>query len=346
MKQIVSKGYLFGLLLSVSLLVWIVGIVNWVWIEIDTSPSRNLLHRWRLHSLFLWTWEDQTSSWIQTTEKNLDILKWLIIWKNSEKTSDGSLIVIWWGKNNEINGNNAWIWWWMGNTIRGDNSVIWWGRENVINGDNGVIVWWFQNKASDGIVIWWYQNNDGVDGRGIVLWGRSNKSNWENSLVLWYRWNKGTIWWDWSFVWNNGTDVNNKAVNQAARIETSSMLIWAYDKINGVKLVVSWAIKLWEWISDKGWEISVNSTWCINAYDWNNSHILGKNSEDVCGAVFSGCQFGNVILQHGETAKAYRSFYSTNCEHSSNVVTARCDNGTMNPNWYLYCYPVDAGYLY
>ncbi len=303
-----NKSYLLGLS-AVFLTIWVIGVVAWV--TINTNPDSNLLHKGRLHTLYL-SWGNDIWMKIWTGDSYLSILNWLIVWLSNEVIWSPKSVVIWWWYGNHIESQNAWIAGWQSNQInnRGDYSAIGWGRNNRILEENSIIAWWSGNESHWGVIIGWEGNlwYDGV----VVLWGQGNEAYEKNSLVM----------WSWaiaseagSFVWNDGSVeyLVGNAPENSARIDASNgVLIWTYQPTTGVKLVVNWAVKLWSENGNYTWEMSVDWNGCIWASDGVTGHVLGKGSESEC-TVVTGCLFGSTLLQNGDKVTAYVKPYSTDC---------------------------------
>ena len=184
------------------------------------------------------------------------------------------------------------------------------------------------------VVVWWSGNKANGE-NSVVLWGIGNTANGENSLVLWQNAN----WYDNSFAWSAN------ARQDEARIDANKgVLIWTYSPVTGVKLVVSWAVKLWMWWTGV-WEINMDNDGCMRASDGANSYVLGRGSETQC-STNSWCQFGKIILQHGDSVTGYAVSYSDNC--TGNAVRLECDSGNLKESsivrngYYPYCYYVKS----
>ena len=325
MKSVVKKSRLLLLSLIWFLVIWFVSVAVWITI-INTSPDDSE-HKVTLHSLFL---EGNVTNkdliGVESGKENLDINNWLIVGTGNTQWQ-GELSSIWWWSDNAIWSNRWGIWWWRSNTVNGDYSVIGGGSGNQTNWSNSVVVWWKTNKVFNGWIVLWWMLNTGTN--WIVLGGYKNQAM-VNSLVLWRKaaWNAN------SFAWNS------QAEPSSARIKADSwVLIWTYNPVNGVSLVVNWSVKLDDG-SDIEWAIRLNSSWCLTMYD-GHTHVLGKSSKSVCG-VASWCQFGSILLQDWDIVTGYKVSYSTNC--NSNVISLQCNNWQLSypSSVYPYCYNIDS----
>ena len=336
-------------LLWIFWIVWFINLTNGTSLTQIVPPWAESGHVVRLYSLFLWENTttpnpDSVSMTVNTGENFLEMQGWLVVWSGNTVDNGADSAVIWGWFGNTISGTNVWILGWKKNTVRGKNSLIggWFG--NVVNAQNAEIWGWSGNEvsASNGVIIWWYKNQ--VDGEnGVVLWGQSNKAKWKNSLVGWY----GAEWGTWSFAWRA------KAKENTARIDVNSgMLIWTINPINGVRLVVSWAVSLSKFKEKDNmwttWEIRVVS-WCIYAYDGNNWQVMGKASRLSCEWTANVCRFWEIPLFQWEQADAYKNFCSISCSDSSNKVKVKCldwdlvdSSNNKTGTYYPYCYNVWA----
>ena len=315
------------------------GITSWV--SIDLSAENGLLHRWvaqhkaRVYSLYLWVWENVG---IKTTEDNLIITNWIVVWDASSYSKSTGASIWWWvGNTIESNSQYAGIAWWWNNTIvDGENSIIGWWSNNSIDGKNAVVAWW-QNNTSHSWwnVMWWVWNS--ASGNSVVLWWEGNMAE-ENSLALW----KDSDAQYKSFAWNAIAEPNS------ARINASNwVLIWTTQPITWVNLVVNWAMKI-GWTSSAtwvAWEIR-SVSWCFYAYDWVIWHIINRNSRWDCNTftVSEVCKFGNIELQEWDVVIGYRAIISTGCDSSDNRREVRCTNWELlDSEWNTgfdspYCY--------
>ena len=340
MKSSSKKTKLLGLIaLSIFWIIWFVGLTNWMSIWGINLLSSNSGHMIRLYSLFLWSGgnSDNVFMSVNTGENFLTIMGWLVVW-NSNNVEGGQFSAIGWWQKNTISGSYLWIVGWTWNNVSGINSLVGWWEENRVSHNNyGVVVWWwYKNQvwaSSSYSVIAWWRNNivNGVN--AVVLWGSGNRADWKNALALWY-------WSDWatgSFSWRATAKENS------ARIDVDSgVLIWA-TPIDGVRLVVGWAISLsglentdwWTW-----WEIRVVS-WCIYAHDGDVWKVMWKSSESSCNHNLQTCQFWEVLLQQWAEVSAYTGYWASSCSK----VTVTCSGwnlvDSINGNtgtYYPYCY--------
>lgn len=289
-------------------------------------------HISRLHSLYLWK---GSFAGMITDSKRLNITNGLVVWNS---TVSSTMATVGWGLDNNIKNNSQWAWiaGWQQNKIEnGQNSVIGWGNNNNIWWNNAVVAGWQNNKGTQegAVVLWWYGNESSKD--WMVFWGSGNKAQWANSLVLW----EGAKGNAWSFAWNG------EAVSDSARIDASNwILINTYDKVDGVNLVVNWAIKIWgqvNWNEYAG-EIRMISG-CFYAYDWVYWHVVNQSAEG-CNVkeIKSTCRFGNVELQPGDVVTAFKNRVSANCAYESAI--AICDGSDWKVKAgsveypYPYCY--------
>ena len=333
MKSVLKKSYLLGLLLLwIFLIVGFISITNWNWnVIINTAPDDSE-HRVMLHSLYLKEDVDDAFMRTDTGEKNLKVLDWLAVWGT---VSLGSMSSIVWWTGNKITSAIWWgIWWWITNFVNlWSYSVIGGGNINKTYGDNSVAVWGYNWTARNGwVVLWWENGSGGI--RWVVLGGSSNTA-WENSLAFW----KNARWEKNSFAWNDKAEANTARINA-----DSWVLIWTYNPIDGVSLVVSWSVKLGSGKAGR-WAINYNGNWCITMYDWKNSHVLGKKSskEPSCG-VSSWCKFGGVLLQNWDVVTGYTVSYSTNCNEKRVKIT--CENWNLLWWLYPYCYDISSDSRY
>lgn len=351
MKNHFRKLNLIGLsLLWTFLMISLINVTNGE-TKIPTAPWESE-HIIRLHSLFLWNGASDTNPLfmkINTGDKFLSVQWWLAIWSSHTVGQAADSSVIGWWKNNKILdwSKNSWIVWWESNTIKGKSSLIGWWKYNEINGDNAIIWWWNHNhvNAINGVVIWW-ENNTVSGQNSIILWWENNTANWKNSLVFW----QYSEWGTWSFVFGIGkigTTIQGK--ENSARIDASSgVLIWTLEPINGVRLVIGWAVNL-TWQSNTnwwtGWEIRVVNG-CIFAYDGSNWQVMWKSSRESCGGEVQTCQFWETLLYQWDQADAYTNFWSleTGCPDKKVHVTCSgwnlVDENNLTGPYYPYCYKI------
>lgn len=270
-----------------------------------------------------WNWSHSDSTWAS--------IGW---WLSNEIFTGSQNAWIAWGKSNKIGGGanstNSFIWGWDWNKISWSNSVIVWGADNVVwNVVGWVIVGWVWNTSS---------------GNWIALWWQRNKSN-DGSLVLWK--NASSSWK--SFSWNSNAGYNMANINAE-----SGILIWTTQMIEGVNLVVWWAVKLnwtaWTWWIT--WEIKLIS-WCFYAHDGLYWHIINQNStwscSDLLGVELSPtCRFWNIDLQQWDHVYAYSKRVASNCEDPSIKKRVVCswwilisDDAIHSTEYtWAYCYPI------
>ncbi len=332
MKSVLKKGYLLGLLLWIFLVIGIVSITNWLTINTKSDDSEQKVI---LHSLYLsGNVDDEVLIWTTSGMENLNVFNWLSVWWDVEWTYS----TIGWGLNNKISSSAFWwgVWWWTNNEVRNwDNSVVGGGLSNKVAWGNSVVVWWSNNTSFEGwIVLWWSWNS--AYNNWVVLGGYWNRANWENSLVLW----SGSEWLANSFAWNSAPQSNMARINA-----DSWVLVWTYNPIDGVSLVVNWPVKLGSG-SNVPWAINLNSSWCIMIYDGEISHALGRSSKSVCG-VASWCQFGRTFLQNWDIVTGYDVSYASSC--NLHTIRVKCENWRLKEvqwlwHWdiYPYCYDVST----
>lgn len=305
---------------------------------IETSPTASNQHTTRVYSLYLWDIDNTNASWIrvQAGKKYLDLWNWINVWKKWEVNNINNTLVAvgWWGKNS-IGWDNSWIAGWYNNTVNNTNSAIGWWRNNTTNWDKSVVAWGYYNSASAwGVALWW--DHTTANGNGVALWGSNNTAG-TNSLVLWSK----STWNEWSFVWSDGV-ANISATSNSARIDAQDwVLIWTYQKIPWVKLVVKWPVKIGgdnssSWIQ---WEIRVIG-WCVFAYDSaSRRHVLWRASWASCWEPAT-CVFGKTLLQQWDKVKAYKYAFTTdNCDSATASAWVTCTAGwTLSPAGYVYPY--------
>ena len=277
---------------------------------LNDTASKHIV---RLYSLFLGNGTNGNYAQLTTDATKLTVSNWIMVWGAGNSLSESSLSSIGGGNGNTIaSSSNAGIAWGQNNTITNwNNSVIWWWLRNNIEWENSVIAWWYGNHAYRWWIVLGWQDNYAYDWWIVLGWQGNNAQ--DLSLVMW----KDAKGLGKSFAWNA------EALVESARINAEKwVLIGTVTPINWVNLVVNWAIKLaWEtdpnWVA---WEIrAVNG--CFYAYDGAYWHVINQNTESSCSGfgtmAGSWCQFGNVLLQAGDTVKAY------------NTVTWPCDYRTV-----------------
>lgn len=338
-----------------ALFVGIFGIANGVTIKTINMDASDLLNNHRVHvkSLNLWTWSDYYEVAVKGLE-SFNISDWLVVWRENTKSNGWLNVAVGWWTKNEVKWNSVWIVWgnsnkitigeqnnaviggWLSNTSNWGESVIWWGRSNIIKEGGGwIILGWYQNSAyMDNVVLWWFKN----------------QSFWTNSWILWnnakaslssFSWNDGQ---EIQMIWESGKNANIRA--------SAGILIWTYDVLTWVNLVVNGAVQIWDsstsWV---GWEVKMVNG-CLYAYDGNHWHVLGKNSEVAwnCNTINTGdvCKFGKVELQAWDRVIAYSQPYAVNCNKNTIAQTVTCSGWVLLTNgWdtkYTYpsCYTVSS----
>ena len=276
MKNKTKKNYLLGIILSALLIVWIINVTNWINRITINVPDKSDLHRISVFSLFLGDANSSTQMSVDTWSTNLDILNWLIVNSNN---SHGNLSTVWGGKsNNIINANNAWIAGGESNIIQWENWAIGWWKSNTVEWKNWVIAGWLRNRAWwFWIILWWDSNIS--SGGWIVLWGKNNNAQ-NHSIALW----QNAKWDNYSFAWNG------HAPEHSARINASGgVLIWTYNSITGVSLVVSWAIKLWQ----ESYNYDINGDW-----EFNSNDIVYCQTNNLCDVDGDGVSDESLLLNN------------------------------------------------
>ena len=333
MKQ--KRNYL--LLILVVVFIVLFNVSSAITIDSELFEGVDYQHRARLHSLFL---EKDDDTWyafasLIAYKNHLIISNWLVIWTYNSVTNSKMGSIWWWLWNSIDDADYAWIAGWTANTIsRWDNSVIWWWSNNTIIWSDAVIAWWNNNDATTwGIIVWWQGNTAEW---WIVLWWVGNTSRWWKNLIFW----KGAGWWDGSFAWNG------EARDYSAYIWARNwVLIWTYDAITWVNLVVNWAVKL-GWNDSTGWvawEIKV-VWWCFYAYDWEYWHLINQSWTWGCEwfEAAQPCLFWNVQLQAWDRVSAYNAIISTECRAEEvvckNWELVSVDDETDKSYKYAYCF--------
>lgn len=287
------------------------GVANWL--TIDTSTVAD--HVLRLHSLFLGS--DNSQIYIKSNDNNLEIRGWLVVWLGNSSESN-AVVAGWSGNTIESNSDYSAIAWWEGNKVQGGkNSVIWWWKNNKIRWENAVILWWSNNNANTRWVVLGWNNNE-ASNNGVALWWQKNEAG-TNSLAMW-SWAKAA---SESFAWSA------TAENGEARIDAKSgVLINTWKAINWVNLLVNGMIKVWGNAitgDEQAWEIRfVNN--CFYSYDGTGWHVMTTLTwwcNDI--STKKSCQWGNVVLQHGDSATWYAQEFGTSCSGEK----VWCDNGAV-----------------
>lgn len=315
------KHTLHSFHLLVVLMVWALALSSAGMVKgLEIKPLTEVTeHVSRLHSLYLWR---SSFAGMIADSWRLNITNGLVVWNSSV----GSVMVtVGWGIDNGIGSSSQWagIAGWQQNNIQSDSaySVIGGWKLNNVKWKNAVIAWWESNIASDsGAVVLWWNGNESSSQYGMVFGGSGNKALWAYSFVLW----EGAVWQQWSFAWNG------EATQDSARIDASNwILIGTYDVVDGVNLVVNWAIKIGgdTWALSMAWEIRMVSG-CFYAYDWAYWHVVNQSATgcDTISTmpVAKTCKFGNVELQAWDKVTAYKTKISTNCD-SEKSEEAVCD---------------------
>lgn len=327
-------------LLWLPLLTWVVALcsMNVVSSEVRIPvPRMGDIHRAHLNSLYLWNTESSDASIeVNVYGRRFNVLNWLIMWQgNSVLSDDATLVTIWWWRSNTISDViQSGIWWWESNIITTSFSVIWWWRGNTTEWENrtedhlGTIAWWTSNKTTHWWTVVWWKNNEAQNWWIVIGW-QDNISDsygvalWQNSYSKYG-----------SFSWNSSDTKDNSAVIVAS----GWILIWTYEPISWVNLVVEGAMQISandsdEWII---WEIRMKDG-CFYGYDGNFWHVINKNPWDGCPNIT--CVFWTTLLQEWDSVQAYSQSYAEDC--SGAIVDITCnsdwslwDGGT----YYPYCY--------
>lgn len=294
-------------------------------VVINPNDLKNA-HRVSLNSLNLWSWS-LTNFYEVAIERPeiFDILTWLVVGQWTTKFNWWSLAVIGGWKDNQVQGTSIWVAWGQSNKIINnvENSVIGGWRYNEARKSKSVIWGWYYNRVTGGgswIILGWYYNNVSKE-NSIVLGWRYNEANGKNNLLFGQQAKSS---YASTFVWGSENVTCPSSTNNSARICASKgILIWTYDILSGVNLVVSGAVQIaWNsWIGTP-WEIRMVNG-CFYAYDGNNWHIFGKNSAANCYGitVSQTCEFGNIKLQEWDIVTAYSKPYAINCNNVKSSVT-------------------------
>ena len=328
MKYTSKWAYLLWLpLLACIFTLCFMNVVNWN-ISI-VVPLEEKLHRSNLHSLFLWiTW---TEASIRVEDGKLNILNWLIMWYNNIANVWASFVTIGWWRNNKIGFvEKSGIGWWYNNEVYASYSVIWWWSSNsAVWGSTNAIAWWQNNQTSSGWTVVGWESNI-VSGRWVIVWWENNMLWGDSSMVLW----NNSNWWNGSFSWNSPIVQDYSAVIMAS----GWVLIWTYDTITWVNLVVNGAVKIWTDTTPwRAGEIRMISG-CFYGNDGLSWHLISKwTVNDECPDVT--CAFGTALLKEWDMVQAYKVPYSDNC--SAESVSAYCNAGWIlwdGRTYYPYCY--------
>ncbi len=339
MKRILSK---WVSMLSFPVLVWM--FILWFFNVVNGNisirvPTKEILQRPKLHSLYFWK-NEIVDSHIKLNEGKLDILNWLIMWNNNEWSAWAQFVTIgWWSDNMVDVVQQSGIWWWKDNMVFTSFSAIgWWSGNTVAWGSLNTIAWWSKNQAID----WWtvVGGDDNVaSGTWIIIWWQHNRLNGDGGMVLW----SNSQWWNRSFSWNSSIVQWFSAIIMAR----SWVLVWTTNPITGVNLVVNGAMQIWTTTTNwNAWEIRMQSG-CFYGYDGEKWYVLNKKPWDNCPSVM--CVFGSISLRAGDSVTAYMQPYSTNCSQVQTEIYCN-DDGTIWDGvhqYYPYCYNMDSyGILY
>ena len=313
MKKISKSNLILSTLALWAGVILVSGVANWL--TIDTSKVAN--HVLNLHTLILWN-EDEEAK-IEAKNGLLNLNKGLVVWSGNSALSDA--VVLWW-KNNKVESNSDYstiIWWNDNRIMEWERHIIVWWWQNYVYWKESTILWWTLNKAWSGWVVLWWKNNE-ASNNWVVIWWQSNKAG-TNSLAMW-SWAKAI---SGSFAWSA------EASEWEARIDTNNgVLINTWNSISGVNLLVNGMIKVW-WdaitgVNDQAWEIRyVNG--CFYSYDGTGWHVMTINKSGCTDiATKESCQWGNVVLQHGDKATWYVAEFNTSCD----PIALRCYNGRVS----------------
>lgn len=333
MSHLKNKNYLiltvligalfFGLSMNYS---------NWLTISKSDIERDIAPHSPRFYSLLLWS----SDIGIKVEDDKLVITNGIVVWSNwSESVWSNSASIWWWKGNNIKTGSHyAWIAWWESNTIDNwwVNSFIWWWNSNNIVWSDAVVAWWENNNGYVwGNVLWWNLNTAST--WWVVFWWSNNEAG-INSLALW----SSAKSLKHSFSWNAEAEDYSAMINASRWI-----LIWTTSAVEGVNLVVDWAVKLWwsdaeEWTA---WEIRAVDG-CFYAFDWIAWHVINRNTADNCTAITVSdvCKFWNIELQEWDVVTGYNATLAVHCE-SARVT---CTDGALKDSWggtsysHPYCY--------
>ena len=372
MKSSSKLACLFGLwLLNGLCMLASVSAASDKWVTITVS-NLDTANRARLVKLYLLpdVGADESKAaymapWRYEEEDILDIYNGLFVDKEVVKSNDQSrLVVVWWWEWNRISWwleNNprkySGIAWWQNNKIEANNAAIWGGGYNNVSLEGGVIAWWTGNKVTwtTGnwwVVIWWKSNTS--LNWWVVIWWQNNKIG-KDGLAMWV-WAK---WWEWSFVWNDGSIVDEAGDNSALIWASNWVLIGTNELAPkpGVSLVVDWAIQIWNNASEDplAWEIR-SQNGCFYSFDGTSWHALGKTSQGSCKEMSKmavTCEFGRTLLQEWDVVTAYSSTYASTCDSRS----VHCVNewwhwvlkevdGTSTAYKYATCYTMSSAPYY
>lgn len=259
------------------------------------------------------------------------------MWRNNGSLQGARYVSIgWWVDNTISSVENSGIWWWNGNLVDSAVSVIWWWSENRVKADSkfNTVAWWYSNLvANEWSIVGW--ENNVVIGRSVVVWWSGNHVDGDGSMAFW----SGSKWWARSFSWNSPIVRDYSAIIVA----TGWVLIWTYEPVTWVNLVVEGAVKIWTGLlTENVGEIRMQSG-CFYWYDGRDWHVINKQSWEWCPKVV--CAYGSVLLSPGDSVPAYTRPYAKDC--SQMLVTGYCyaDWTFWNPGvqYYPYCYNLSGG---
>ena len=328
-----------GLLLSV----FVIKFVN-AENELIIDLSNTVQHSSRLYNLNLWSgtvWTLKVATVPGSTAKRATFTNWLIIGDNHTVSvdSDGHAVIGWWS-GNTVTADFAAVGWGADNKSDAEYAVIGWWQKNIASQENSVVVWGFNNQAGwkNSVVVGW-QGNNALEQNSVVVGWQGNKAN-KNSLVL----GKSSIWNEGSFAWNASATAKNWSISA-----TNWVLVNTTTKIDWVNLVVNGAIKIGGPDSTlrHKWEIRYVGK-CFYAYDGSKWYVLNRWSEngwntqcnDFPGETAKYCNFGNTVLQNGDTWKGYSQPYAAGLDNACDAYehTVTCNNWTLSPSGYTYPY--------
>ena len=354
MRHSSYKWWLVGLCLLLSIF-----IIKSVSAEDDVAVNIKLpqmvFHTSRLHTLNLWQM-DGTKGTLQVKEddwkKRLQFTNWLIVWKTSTTHTVGAdkAVIGWWEKNT-VSADYAWIGWGQENKAKSSYDLIWWWYNNEANWVNAVIVWWNSNGVRANSVVVWWNSNEGIDW-GVVLWWKDNDA-YNNSLALGYN----ATWRPNSFAWNGEAGLNSGYIKAESWI-----LIGTTSPINWVNLVVNGGVKVAWKNNGNAYKWEIRYVWgCFYAFDGDKWHIINRGTEKAendadtannrcegfnTDLVAQYCKFGNTVVWHNDTVKAFAKSHVVAPETCTKV-TLTCRNGDLRVsntqkanNYYAYCYQI------
>ena len=347
LKLVILSGIavFFGVFLSVAF-----NVTNGGTITITPSDLLNP-HRVRLKSLNL-SRNLQDTGYYELAVRwldSFDILTWLVVGSGTTSITGGAAVMVGWWDNNHINlSDSAWIVWWWDNKINNSqDAVIWGGYKNEIAWKKSVVWGWYHNIGnSDGWIILGWDNNYLFSSSIVLWWQWHYASNANNNLLLGKNTNINNI--ERSFVWGGEDDSCQPSANESATLCAPKwILIWTYNGITGVNLVVNGAVKigsaeLWEW---SAWEIKMIN-WCFYAYNGSRWYVFGKSSKasGICNAVTLGktCKFGKIELQEWDVVVGYSVPYANDCKSVEKRNVKCLSSWSLSENVYSYCYKMEG----